>query len=88
MTESAFMQVVERIEAKLDDIRDKVHETMLMTSGTQIKQVAQEKEISDLKKEVAELKSAYDKASGAWKLMSLPGMLSLVYAISQILSKP
>lgn len=86
MTESTnVMKVVERIEYKLDEIRDKLHETILMTSGTQIKQIAQDKEIENLKTEVTNLKTAYDKASGAWKLLTLPGILSLLYAISQIL---
>lgn len=89
MTEvEQFMKVVERIEQKLDDIRDKLHETIIMTSETKIKQLAQADEINSLKKEVAELKTAYDKASGAWKLLTLPGILSLGYAILQILQKP
>ena len=82
-----FMKVVERIELKVDDIRDRLHDMDLKTSGTMIRQSTQEQEIKALKEEVAELKSSYDKASGAWKLLTLPGILSLLYAISQILQK-
>lgn len=87
MIESAVMEMIGRIETKVDDIRKSIHELDIKTSGTMIKQASQEKEIEALKEEVAELKSAYDKASGAWKLMTLPGVLSLIYAISQILAK-
>lgn len=83
----AFMKAVERIEEKLDDIRDTLHEIDLMASGTQIKQLAQETEIKELKKEVADLKSAYDKASGAWKLLSIPGIASALYTIFNMVGK-
>jgi archaellum component FlaC len=88
MTEvGQFMKVVERIESKVDDIRDKIHDMDIRTSGTMIRQTAQEKEISDLKSEVEELKTAYHKAAGAWKLLSIPGLVSFIYAVSQILTK-
>lgn len=83
----SFMKVVERIEAKVDDIRDRLHDMDIRTSGTMIRQNSQEQEIKALKDEVAELKTAYDKASGAWRLLSLPGIVSLLYAIFQISQK-
>ena len=87
MIESAVMEMISRIEPKIDDIRKAVHELDIKTSGTMIKQASQEKEIESLKAEVQELKAAYHKASGAWKLLSLPGIVSLLYAISEFLSK-
>lgn len=83
----AFMKVVERIEEKIDDIRDKLHETIIMTHSTGIKQLVQENEVKELKQEVANLKSAYDRATGAWKLLSLPGILSALYVLFQALGK-
>lgn len=81
------MRVVERMDSKLDDIRDTIHEIALQASNTMIRQTAQEKEIETLQKKVGELEEAYHKATGAWKLLSLPGIVSLLYAISQFLQK-
>ncbi len=81
------MSVVQRIEGKIDDIRGKIHEIDIMSNGTQIKQLTQEAEIRSLKAEVASLKTAYDRASGGWKLLSIPGVLSFLYAVSQIFQK-
>ena len=84
MEAAALMKMIERIDGKLDEIRDNLHEINLMASGTQIKQHAQEREIEALKAEVRDLKSAYDKASGAWKLLTLPGVASACYTLFKI----
>jgi hypothetical protein len=83
----AFMQIIERIEVKVDDIRDRLHDTIVMTNVNQIRQASHDQEIKDLKAEVAELKTAYDKASGVWRILSLPGILSAIYATFQLLGK-
>ncbi len=88
MTEiGTFMKAVERIEFKIDEIRGTLHEIDIMANGTQIKQAAQEKEIHALRSEVASLRTAYDRVSGAWKLLTLPGFESAAYVISQIFAK-
>jgi Mg2+ and Co2+ transporter CorA len=87
MIESAVLDMISRIEPKIDDIRKSIHELDIKTSGTMIRQAASEKEIETLRDEVAELRSAYDKAMGAYKLAMVPGVLSLVYAICQFLAK-
>lgn len=81
------MSAFQRIETKIDDIRDKIHEVDMLSNMSKIRQAAQEDEIKALKSEVAMLKTAHDKAAGAWKLMTLPGVISLLYAIFQILQK-
>ena len=87
MENAQVMKIVERIEVKIDDIRDKIHEMDIMTSGTQIRLMAQEEEIRALKSEVINLKTAHDKAAGAYKLAMAPGVVSLLYAVSQLFVK-
>lgn len=81
------MKIVERIESKLDDVRDMIHIIDLKASGTVITQIAHKEEMDAMKAEIAALKSSHDQQRGAWKLLTLPGILSLLYAISQILAK-
>lgn len=87
MNEMDFNKVVERIESKLDDIRDRVYSITLETRETMIKQVSYQKEVDELKKEVEELKTAYNKASGALKLLSLPGVIGFLYAVFEMFKK-
>jgi uncharacterized protein HemY len=88
MIESAnFMQVVDRIESKLDNIRDRIQEVTVMTNVTQARQAANDVEIAALKEHVAELKTAHDRVKGALTLVSIPGFLSFIYAISQFVQK-
>lgn len=74
---------MERVEDKIDEIRDSIHQISLTASETQVRQQAHKEEIDTLKREVDQLKTAYHKASGAWKLLTLPGGLSFLYVLTQ-----
>lgn len=82
-----FMQGLHRIETKLDDIRDRVHNIDLAGTETKVRQTALELEVTNLKQNVNLLKTAHDKQLGAYKLLCAPGILSLLYTALQLLQK-
>ena len=87
MEAATLMKLVERMDEKLDDIRDKLSELEVSVSGTSIRQMVQDKEIETLKGQVDNLRTAHNKALGAWGLLSIPGFASLIYTIIQISQK-
>lgn len=82
-----FVQGLHRIEAKLDDIRDKMHDIDLAGTETKVRQTALELEVHNLKQNMNLLKTAHDKQLGAYKLLMAPGLLSFIYAALQLLQK-
>lgn len=87
ITREEFMQGLHRIETKLDDIGDKIHKIDLAGSETRVKQATLEADVANLKTQLEILKTAHNKQLGAYKLLTLPGILSLVYAALQLLQK-
>lgn len=88
MTESMeFMKGFERLETKLDDIRDRVYSIAIETRETMVKQLAYEQDMKNVEKELEELKTFKNKALGALAVVSMPGVISLIYTLTQIFSK-
>lgn len=76
---------LDRIEAKLDDVRERIHEVEIHVSRVSVTQTQQERELAEAQAEIAALKSAHDKAVGAIKLILLPGVLAALAAGYKIL---
>ena len=74
-----------RIEAKLDDMREHVHEIALEVSRTTVTQAQQDRDLTAMKAELTALKTAHDRAVGAVKLILLPGVLAALAAGYKIL---
>lgn len=69
-----------RIEAKLDDVRDKVHEMSVSQATSSVRHSTLEVRVEKAEAELAVLKSAHDKLLGVLKVLSLPWVASIIYA--------
>lgn len=78
------MTIMERLESKVDDVRESIHEIDIKVSGTVAKQAWHDKEIETLKSQVVTLKESHDKAQGALKLLTIPGVLGFLYALVEV----
>lgn len=74
-----------RIESKLDDVRDRIHEVEIHVSRVAVTQSQQERELREAQAEIEELRRAHDRATGAVKLILLPGVLAALAAGYKIL---
>ena len=71
---------LQRIETKLDDLRDHLHSVELGTAAIVVKQATIEKELEHTREELATLKTAHDRAVGVVKLLALPGVIAALAA--------
>lgn len=76
-----------RIENKLDDLRERLTSMEITSGQTQIKQIVLEGRIQGLEGEVKTLRTSHDRAIGALKLLSLPSVISVIYAIYNLVGK-
>ncbi len=79
--------VMERIEAKLDDIRDRLHSIDVARAETHIRQDALQVRVSAAEAELARLKTAHDKLAGVLKFVGLPSLASLVWGAFKLFEK-
>ncbi len=87
ITREEFMQGLLRIESKLDSIRDRMHDIDIAGAETKVRQTALELEVATLKQNLDILKTAHNTQMGAYKLLTLPGIFSLIYAALQVVQK-
>jgi len=85
MQSEQLMVLFEKLDSKLDVIREDLHLISLKSSETSVRQLANDKEIQLLKDEVATLKAAHNKLEGAWKLLTVPGLLSAIYVLTNLI---
>lgn len=79
--------IMQRIESKLDDLRDMVHAINVSSAETKVRQDAIEIRLRDAENELAALKSAHDKIVGVLKVLSIPSVASFIWAAIQLMQK-
>lgn len=85
--EGFLKEGLQRIEAKLDLIKEQVHAIDLSNNTTRIKQEALEGRLLEAEKEIQRLKSSHERFLGVLKFLSIPGVISVLYAGSKMLGK-
>lgn len=78
---------LQRIEDKLDTLKDDLHAVALATAGQQILQASLQTRVETAERDLRELKTAHDKALGMLKVLTVPGILSSLIAAYNIFSK-
>ena len=78
---------LQRIEDKLDAVKDSLHAMAVAVAETTIKQSASEVRLIAAETEIKQLKSAHDRAIGVLKALSVPGILSSVYTLIHLFAK-
>ena len=78
---------LKRIEGKLDEVRDRISEMEVMNRETVVKQSILEARVEQQQTKIELLQSAHDKAIGFLKVLSAPGILSMIYTLFKIFEK-
>lgn len=72
---------LQRIEDKLDTIRSELHATNLSGNESRVRLVSVEDRVDEIETDIKALRTAHDRAMGVLKVLTFPGLLSLVGTI-------
>ncbi len=85
--EGYLKEGLQRIEAKLDVIKEQVHAIDLSNNTTRIKQEGLERRLDEAETEIRQLKRSHERFLGVLKFLSIPVVPSILYGLSKLLGK-